>query len=293
MADYSIVVCTRDRPQLLTDLLPALLLEQQDGAEVVIVDSASRGAETRALVTATGLPYLRCDQPGASHARNAGLAATAAPVVLFTDDDCRPQPGWGPALCAAFEDDEVGFATGRVMPGAGEGRAMSPMIAEAPRRWTATDDVDAMGHGASMGCRRSALEGVGGFDEVLGAGGPLHASEDKDVFWRLLRAGWVGSYVPSAVVEHAAWRDHRESLRNGYRYGVGIGARVAKVTRVEGEPSTAAVLRRSLATLRLVGGEIRAGHHFGSVNLTLRAAGIIAGGLRARRYPVVDGRFAP
>jgi GT2 family glycosyltransferase len=291
VVDIAVVVCTRDRPQLLTDLLPALQQAQDRGLDVVVVDSASRGPQTAALVRDAGLRLVRCEEPGASRARNAGFAATAAPVVVFVDDDCRPHEDWADLLAAAFDDDVVGFATGRVVPGAGPGRAMSPMERATPARWRAGDDVDDMGHGACVAFRRTAYAAVGGFDEVLGAGAPLHASEEKDLFWRLLRAGWEGRYVPESVVEHYAWRGESEALRNGFRYGVGIGARTVKIARLEGGRPVAAVLQRSARTLRETGRTIRAGHRFGTVNLTMRAAGVIVGGIRARRYPLVDGKF--
>jgi cellulose synthase/poly-beta-1,6-N-acetylglucosamine synthase-like glycosyltransferase len=291
--DIAVVVCSRDRPELLSGVIPALVAAQRDGAEVVVVDSASRGAETRELADRAGLHVVRCDLPGASRARNAGLHATSASVVVFTDDDCRPHPGWQQSLATAFTDSDVGFATGRVLPGSGAGRAMSPMTGEQPQHWAGADDVGLMGHGANMAFRRRALESIGGFDEVLGAGAPLRGSEDKDVFWRLLRAGWHGRFVPESVVEHAAWRGHRESLKTGFGYGIGIGARTAKVARLAGERSGRPVARQSVASLRQVGRTVRAGHRFGAANLTLRAAGILVGGVRARRYDLTDGRFVP
>jgi glycosyltransferase involved in cell wall biosynthesis len=292
VAEIAVVVCTRDRPALLGGLLPGLVDAAAAGADVVVVDSASQGPETRQLAEAAGLRVLRCDRPGASRARNAGLRATTADVVVFTDDDCRPRAGWTGALATAFADGAVGFATGRVLPGEGPGRAMSPMERAEPARWRLGDDVDQVGHGACMAVRRSAFEAVRGFDEVLGAGAPLHGSEEKDLFWRMLHAGWEGQFVPAAEVEHVAWRDGRESLRNGYRYGVGIGARTAKVARIEGARSAPLVVGKSWESLRQTGRTIRAGRRFGTLNLTVRAVGIVVGGARARRYPIVEGRFA-
>jgi glycosyltransferase involved in cell wall biosynthesis len=291
--DVAVVVCSRDRPQLLAGLIPALVDAHRRGADVVVVDSASVGPETRALADEAGLRVVRCDVPGASRARNAGFAATSAPIVVFTDDDCRPHEGWQASLADAFVDPAVGFATGRVLPGSGAGRAMSPMTTEDAMRWSRGDDVGDMGHGANMAVRRSALESIGGFDEVLGAGAPLRGSEDKDVFWRLLRAGWDGCFVPVSVVEHAAWRGHREALRTGYGYGVGIGARTAKVARLDGTRPGRPVARASWSSLRQVGRALRSGHRFGSANLTLRAAGILIGGLRAARYELAADRFVP
>ena len=50
---------------------------------------------------AFGARVLRLEAPGASRARNAGWRAARHSLVAFTDDDCRPQPGWLDALAAA------------------------------------------------------------------------------------------------------------------------------------------------------------------------------------------------
>jgi glycosyltransferase involved in cell wall biosynthesis len=290
-AAVAVVLCTRDRPELLADALPALVAARDAGADVVVVDSASRGPETRELTEQAGLRLVRCERPGASHARNAGTLATSAPVLVFTDDDCRPRPGWDRALATAFADPTIGFATGRVLPGTGSGRAMSPMVEEEATTWTVADDVAEMGHGANMAFRRSALEAVHGFDEHLGAGVPLRGSEDKDAFLRVLRAGWRGQYVPESVVEHAAWRGQRASLRNAYWYGLGSGARAVKTARVDGAKAGPLVRGSARRCLRQAWAELRSGHRFATANLTLRATGILVGGARASRYDLRDELF--
>ena len=59
-------------------------------------------------------------------------------------------------------------------------------------------DLSAIGHGANMAFRRTTLEAVGGFDEAMGAGAPIPGAEDKDIFWRVVRAGWRAGHEPSA-----------------------------------------------------------------------------------------------
>jgi hypothetical protein len=168
---------------------------------------------------------------------------------------------------------------------------MSPLTDETPMEWSAGDDVNAMGHGANMAVRRGALESIGGFDEMLGAGAPLRGAEEKDVFWRLLRDGWQGRFVPESVVEHAAWRSRREALRTGFGYGVGIGGRTAKMARLDGQRPARRVVRESATTLRQVPRAVRAGYRFDSVDLVLRAAGILVGGFRSARYALAEDRF--
>jgi glycosyltransferase involved in cell wall biosynthesis len=289
--EVAIVVCTRDRPHLLRGLIPFLVEAQREGAEVVVVDSASRETATHDVATEAGLRVVRCDLPGASRARNLGARSTVAPVLAFTDDDCQPRAGWQITLQQAVAEGGVGFATGRVLAGGGDGRPISLMTDDQAVRWTARDDVAAMGHGANMAVRREAFDAVGGFDELLGAGAPLRGAEDKDLFWRVLRAGWDGVFVPEAVVDHVSWRDTSGLLRAEYGYGVGSGARTVKVARLAGERALPHVLRASRAALGQIRSPWRSGQRFAAVVLTAHALGIVSGGVRAARRRLADGRF--
>ena len=165
----AVVLCTRDRPEFLADALSALAPALAPGDEVVVVDSASTDPRVAAVAAAAGVRMVRCDRPGLSIARNAGVVATSAPIVAFTDDDCRPQPGWTAALRRPFADPTVGFVTGAVMADE-TGGAVVTVLEGDRRQFAAETDPIGVGHGANMAFRRTALEGIGSFDELLGAG---------------------------------------------------------------------------------------------------------------------------
>jgi len=80
------------------------------------------------------------------------------------------------------------------------------------------------GPGSCTTWRRSAFEGLGGFDPLLGAGTPAMAGEDLDLLVRLARAGGTVVYTPHAVARHtqrADWLELRERMRG---YGVGLSS---------------------------------------------------------------------
>ena len=238
----TVVVCTRDRHEQLARALPAVVAELGPSDGLLVVDSASRGNQTAEVAATLGLHCLRVDEPGLSRARNAGLRAADAPVVAFTDDDCRPLPGWLDAVREPFSDPAVGFVTGRVTADA-TGPGNSLLAAEEPARYDGPRDVAGIGHGANMAFRRSALDAVGPFDERLGAGAALRSGEDADMLYRCLEGGWHGVYAPSAVVAHDQWRDLREMLRLRYGYGLGNGAYRAKVFKRTPRRGSELVLR--------------------------------------------------
>lgn len=116
--EIAVVVPSRDRPLRLRWLLNAL--EEQtlapDRFEVVVAhDSAGPESEellrTHPLARAGVLRHLTFEQTAensASRLRNAAWREARAPLIAFTDDDCRPPPEW---LASALE-------AGRGNPGA-------------------------------------------------------------------------------------------------------------------------------------------------------------------------------
>lgn len=284
----AVVVCSRDRPQLLADALAAVRAALRAGDELVVVDSASRSAATRRVAGDAGARVLRCERPGLSRARNLGWRASTQPFVLFTDDDCRPSAGWVQQAVHALREPGTGAVWGRVTA-AGEGAAgLSILDEDTPAELRPGSPLSAAGHGANMAFRREALAAVGGFDPWLGVGARFGAGEDKDVFWRLVRAGYGVRYAPQAVVSHLAWRGDAQALRVTYRYGLGAGAITAKRRRIAGDrglvaeecwrfgllPAARALRRRQWTT--------------GAAALA-RTAGVLTGATLARRYGVADG----
>jgi glycosyltransferase involved in cell wall biosynthesis len=288
-APLAVVICTRDRPELLRTAVRAALdaIRQED--ELVVVDSASTQPGAVDPAREAGVRVVRAEKAGLSRARNLGIAATAAPLVAFTDDDCAPSSGWAAALSEPFDDARVGFVTGRVEASRTGRMSVSVMVDEEPRRMTAGFDPFLAGVGANMAVRRVACDGISGdgpgaFDERLGAGARLRAGEDVDLWWRMLDAGWHGVYEPRAVVTHEQWRNDAQAFRLAYGYGLGAGALAAKAMR-EHRVGGGAMLRRRLwadGVLRSLR-DLRNGYQTGAAFSLLQAAGTVSGAVQALR----------
>lgn len=285
----AVVVPTRDRPRELDGALRALAGALREHDRVLVVDSASRSGAVAAVAERHGAALLRVSAPGASRARNAGWRAADAPVVAFTDDDCRPRPGWAAALEDALADGDHAFAYGRVEPSEDVGVPVSVLVDPAPAGVDLATPLGHLGHGANMAFRRAVLEAIGGFDEVLGAGAPLRASEDKDAFWRALRAGGSGRYVPAAAVAHLPRPTRRAAVVTAYAYGVGEGAFAAKRARLGIADARSAWSE----PLRQAGEDARARYWTGVAAGLARTAGWSAGYRQGRTWPLRDGRFVP
>jgi glycosyltransferase involved in cell wall biosynthesis len=294
----SVVVPTRDRPGLLDECLRALRRALAEGDEVIVVDSASRDPAVGRVAEAHGARLLRAGRPGASVARNLGWRAARHELVAFVDDDIRVSLGWADAARRAFlRDPDLAFVTGRVEAPpeqAGVHYANVALVLHPEPEELVAGSARPRGISGNVVVRRFALERVGGFDEMLGAGQRFRAAEDTDLFDRILAAGLRGRYDPALLASHDQWRTRGERLRLDWSYGVGAGARLAKI------------LRRDRRQARLVAGEflwrwgvldlarsLRSRYKFGAAAAAIRLVGMVAGLVAAFAHPVRDGRFAP
>jgi GT2 family glycosyltransferase len=187
------VVIPASRPVRLGFALEALASQTlgADGFEVVIV----RDGGWRPPAFPDGLDARIVDGPGDANIailRNLGWRAARAPLVVFTDDDCRPAGDWLERMVAAAQGaDRV--VQGRTEPDPDEthllhGLARSQEIT-GPSPWFET---------CNMAYPRALLERLGGFDERFAALG-----EDADIALRARSQGIEFSYLDGALVWHA------------------------------------------------------------------------------------------
>lgn len=198
MPTATVVVSTRNRSALLPRLVGAL--EGQRGAppfDLVVVDDASDDATPAVLRRLQEVSPLaitverRAVRGGQSAGRNRGWRRATGELVLFTDDDCVPRPGWAAALCRRLE--EVDLVQGRTLPAPDQAANAGP--------FSRTLDIAAADGSyatCNMGYRRVWLEKVDGFDETF----RQHAGEDTDLALRCRAAGARFAFAPDAEVEH-------------------------------------------------------------------------------------------
>ncbi len=288
----SVVVCTRDRPELLGGCLAAIGSTMGADDELVVVDSASQnGAAVAAVATTHGARLVRVERPGLSRARNAGTAAALAPLVAFTDDDCRPDPGWIDALVTGFEEADVDFVTGPVDAVGDVRLPVSVVLGTTARRFDATTDPTTCGAGANMAFRATALVDAGGFDEALGAGSRYRAGEDLDMFMRLLHHGHRGQFRPDARMGHVQWRADTEAVALGWNYGLGAGAAATKAARIGAGRQ---LLRQRLGAdgVGAIVRSVRSRHWTGLATSVLQLAGTVVGAAATIPRPLHGERFA-
>ncbi|MBB3310365.1 GT2 family glycosyltransferase [Rhizobium sp. BK196] len=222
--DVSLLICTKDRPDELARCLASIPRQSLPPVEVIVVDNASAGDDTRRIVEASGATYVRENRVGLDYARNAAVRAAKTEFLAFTDDDVVLHERWLENLMKAFDRPEVGCVTGLVLPGElstpaqlifethwgfGRGykrrdfgpdfyRQSAPFVAPA---WL-------IGAGASQAFRRQVFDDIGLFDVRLDMGA-AGCSGDSEFWNRLLHHGGTCRYEPTAV----SWHFHRKEMK--------------------------------------------------------------------------------
>lgn len=223
LSQVSVVIPVRDRPEAVRRLVAGL----DPALEVVVVDD---GSTPPLPPIATGMvrhPTAR----GPAAARNSGIRRATRPFVALLDSDVVAPTGWLSRLLPHFADPRVAAVAPRIVTAHG---------GELTRTESALARYDAVRSPLDMGDRPAAVAPGSRLSYVPAAalvvrraalgdpadGGPfdeqLRYGEDVDLVWRLVRAGWVVRYEPTAVVGH----NYRPTLRGAaaQRFGYGYSA---------------------------------------------------------------------
>lgn len=214
----TVVMPTYRRPVALGRALAALAGQADPGIPwtLVVVDNdpaAGAGPTVEAARPACPVPITLVHEPrpGASHARNRGIDEATGSILVLVDDDVVAAPDWLAHLVEPIASGRCHATAGRV--------ALDPAV---PRpRWF--DEGGIGGYLARLdlgpeerllpadGCIQSCnaaflaewLRATGGFDPRLGPRGRTQlVGEDNLVTRRIVAAGGVVHYVPTALVVH-------------------------------------------------------------------------------------------
>lgn len=188
----------------------AALMPQAGGVEVVVVDNASPESPAAICAAHPGVRLVIEPARGAAHARNRGVAETAAPLVAFLDCDCVPGPGWVDAARAATaRGDLVG---GRIdvfdetPPPRTGAQAFEAVFAFDNRGYVETKGFSVT---ANLVTRRDVLAATGPFVHGL--------SEDLDWCRRAVARGFRLAYDDGLRVGHPSRGDWPALLRKWRR----------------------------------------------------------------------------
>jgi len=226
----SVVVPTRNRPDQIGPCVASILANQSPGFELVVVDQSDDDSSRRALepyLQDARLRYEASGSRGAAAARNAGIALARAPLLAFTDDDCRVPADWVMQIAGVFDaDPRADVLFGRVaipeeLKGVGFAADYEPN--QRVYQGAYPKATDNWGIGANMSVRRSVFDRVGAFDTLLGPGATFKAGEEVDLAIRAIAAGCKIVNPVEVTLLHLGVRegDAARGLLLGYLFATG------------------------------------------------------------------------
>ena len=164
----TVAVPTYRRDMVLVDTLASLIALKQPASELLVLDQTEKHEKATQqrlaeLADRGSIRWLRLAEPSIPRAMNVGLMQASYPIVLFLDDDIRPEPGLVAAHHAAHTPDTDMLIAGRVIQPWEEGQDHSQSTAfhfAGTRRQRISEFM-----GGNFSIRRSTALALGGFDE--------------------------------------------------------------------------------------------------------------------------------
>jgi glycosyltransferase involved in cell wall biosynthesis len=178
---------------------------------VAVVDNNSKD-ETPEVIRRYPARYVFEQNPGRSHALNAGITQTSGDLVAMIDDDEEIASSWYTKIADSFRLPGLDFIGGPYLP----------KFEIPPPKWLTGNLRGAVGWmdfgntaqpyghefpglllGGNVVIKRAMLDRVGLYNTSIGRTGKrLMTGEDDDMYARLLKAGARGMYCPDLVVHH-------------------------------------------------------------------------------------------
>lgn len=222
---YSIIIPTKDRPEILSACLASLeKLENTSGSfEVIIVDDGSDkklDEITEQFASAFPIQLYRQTQPqGPAAARNKGAENAQGKYLIFLDDDCSVDPHWLHAYDNGFATLKKNSLVGQTKnpdPSVIGARVWCLVVAFLYDYWQDQSGNLKIAISNNFAVERAAFADIGGFGPTF----KVAASEDRNISWKLNEAGYEIAFCPGAVVWHSQPNlGVINYLKLQYRYG--------------------------------------------------------------------------
>lgn len=219
MTTFSVVICTYNRPNMLTMALNALINRTDEKPDQVVIVNGGDERSDAIVQNYQNNSNIRIElintvNKNLATSRNLGLAHCTGDIVAMTDDDAEVFPDWITQIKKVLDRHPEAGAVGGAVLGADSDKHPLSRIADA----TVFPSPSVPSYvrtlpGVNIAYRKTVLAQVGFQDETLFRG------EDVDFNWRIKLLGYEIYYSPEIRVLHY----HRPTLRlfinQFYMYG--------------------------------------------------------------------------
>ena len=235
----SAVICSYNRARFVVKAVESIFGQGYDSSqlEVIVVDNNSTDNTVELLEAfKTSHPQLNFSyyvehQQGVAFTRNRCAREAQGEIIAYLDDDSEAQPNWLNTIVPFFDaHPDVysvgGLITPRFLTGIPDwySRYFNGLVGsfdQGPAVKQLTGERYPCG--ANMAFRKEVFEKVGYFNTLLGRSGKgLLANEEKDIYKRILAAGYKVYYLPTMSVLHAV-EANKFDKNYVHRHSMGIG----------------------------------------------------------------------
>ncbi len=224
----TVAVASHNRRDSLRATLLALAAQDYPAERweiALVLDGSTDGSAemARALELPCALTVREQPTGGVASARNRGADAASHPIVVFLDDDIRPEQGFLAAHAVAHRDAPADHFGLGYYPPAFEARDFNSQLvrawwtdhfrrlAEPSHQWRFTDVCD-----GNSSVPVALFRSLGGFDEEFSAG---RRRQDWELGVRLLRRGVPLRFHPDTTAWHHFDPSLATALRNARQEG--------------------------------------------------------------------------
>jgi len=240
LESLSVVICTRDRADLLLNCIESVVRQTVRPMELIVVDDGQLSEHSKSSIesrcTSAGIAfcYLQKDEPGLPRSRNLAVKHAGGDIIQFLDDDVTLDADFCSEILHLYAEDtdKVLLGTegtidesqtpdpgarvfGWVYRIAGWWSLKPRRRVRLPKPGFLCDRSRAVPScrivGATMAFRRSALLD-NSFDEALQG---YALGEDRDMALRLSRQGWMVRSVRARALHHV----EPSGRPDGYAFG--------------------------------------------------------------------------
>ena len=246
----SAVICSYNRARFIIDAIESIFNQDFDKSlyEVIVVDNNSTDGTLERLQNfkvqhaTLNFSFFTETNQGVAHTRTRCAKEAQGEIVAYLDDDSKAQAGWLQQIVDFFDQNEDVYSIGgKITPYflTGIPDWYSKYFFGLVGKFDQGPDIKQLKGqrypcGANMAFRKKVFDEIGYFNTALGRSGKgLLATEEKDIYLRILKHGKKVFYLPGVEVLHAVESNKfdRDYVRR-HSMGIGGGERL----RLKGQP---------------------------------------------------------